>query len=170
MAMDTMTVDEKAMKAEALKGEGNAFVQSGEYRKALKCYHQAILYCSGLDRSIAYNSEYLTSSQKEKLEKLQVIIYSNMAMCLLKVEKYERAVSVCTKALGLSKTNEIKILYRRGLALQKLGKIDNAMKDVRAAMDLNPKDQAIRGTYKELHALQREEAKQEGAIFQGLFI
>ncbi|NXP81941.1 SPAG1 protein, partial [Ramphastos sulfuratus] len=83
-------------KFKTLKAEGNDFVRMGKYEEAVKKYSE----CMQL------NTEECT-------------IYTNRALCYLKLYKYEEAKQDCDHVLQLEDSN-IKAFYRRALAYKGL--------------------------------------------------
>ncbi|NWU94413.1 SPAG1 protein, partial [Upupa epops] len=80
----------------ALKNEGNDFVKQGKYEEAVNKY-----------------SECLRLNTEERT------IYTNRALCYLKLYKYEEAKQDCDHVLQIEDSN-IKAFYRRALAYKGL--------------------------------------------------
>ncbi|RVE68197.1 hypothetical protein OJAV_G00090380 [Oryzias javanicus] len=114
-----------------LKDEGNKHFQAGEIDKAIECYTNAIKVC--------------------KDKKLLAVIYRNRSACFLKKESYSNAASDATKAIDVDAA-DIKALYRRCQALEKLGKLDMAFKDVQRCATLEPKNKTFLDTLRRLGA------------------
>ncbi|CAL9708265.1 unnamed protein product [Knipowitschia caucasica] len=114
-----------------LKDEGNKFFQNGDVDKAIECYTKAAKEC--------------------KDKKTLAIIYRNRSACYLKQEKYSCAASDATKAIDVDAA-DIKALYRRCQALEKLGKLDQAFKDVQRCATIEPKNKTFLETLRRLGA------------------
>ncbi|CAL8248899.1 unnamed protein product [Merluccius merluccius] len=114
-----------------LKDEGNAYFQSGEIDKAIESYTKATKLC--------------------KDKKLLAIIYRNRSACFLKKENYTNAASDASKAIDVDAA-DIKALFRRCQALEKLGKLDMAFKDVQRCATLEPKNKTFLETLRRLGA------------------
>ncbi|CAL8329480.1 unnamed protein product [Arctogadus glacialis] len=114
-----------------LKDEGNAYFQSGEIDKAIESYTQAIKLC--------------------KDKKVLAIIYRNRSACYLKKENYTTAASDASRAIDVDAA-DIKALYRRCQALEKLGKLDMAFKDVQRCATIEPKNKTFLDTLRRLGA------------------
>ncbi|KAG7251193.1 hypothetical protein CRUP_023169, partial [Coryphaenoides rupestris] len=121
------------MMAEAnqFKDEGNAHFQAGEMDKAIESYSNAIKLC--------------------KDKKLSAIIYRNRSACYLKKENYTNAACDASKAIDVDAA-DIKALFRRCQALEKLGKLDMAFKDVQRCATLEPKNKTFLETLRRLGA------------------
>uniref|UniRef100_A0A8C2B0R8 Protein unc-45 homolog B n=1 Tax=Cyprinus carpio TaxID=7962 RepID=A0A8C2B0R8_CYPCA len=113
------------------KEEGNKHFQAGEIDKAIECYTKAIKSC--------------------KDKKALAVIYRNRSACFLKKENYNNAVSDASKAIDVDAA-DIKALYRRCQALEKLGKLDMAFKDVQRCATLEPKNKTFLETLRRLGA------------------
>ncbi|XP_033828691.1 protein unc-45 homolog B [Periophthalmus magnuspinnatus] len=114
-----------------LKDEGNKFFQAGDIDKAIECYTNAI--------------------KESKDKKVLAVIYRNRSACYLKKENYSGAVNDATKAIDVDAA-DIKALYRRCQALEKLGKLDMAFKDVQRCATIEPKNKTFLETLRRLGA------------------
>uniref|UniRef100_A0A8C0GPN9 Sperm-associated antigen 1 n=1 Tax=Chelonoidis abingdonii TaxID=106734 RepID=A0A8C0GPN9_CHEAB len=79
-----------------LKNEGNEFVKKGKYREALMKYNECM-----------------------KLNSKECAIYTNRALCYLKLYQYEEAKQDCDHVLQVEVSN-VKAFYRRALAYKGL--------------------------------------------------
>ncbi|XP_030593567.1 protein unc-45 homolog B [Archocentrus centrarchus] len=114
-----------------LKDEGNKHFQAGDIDKAIECYTKAIKVCQD--------------------KKVLAVIHRNRSACYLKKENYANAASDATKAIDVD-AKDIKALYRRCQALEKLGKLDMAFKDVQRCATLEPKNKSFLETLRRLGA------------------
>lgn len=114
-----------------LKDEGNKYFQTGDIDKAIECYTKAIKEC--------------------KDKKVLAVIHRNRSACYLKKENYSSAASDATKAIDVD-ASDIKALYRRCQALEKLGKLDMAFKDVQRCATIEPKNKTFLETLRRLGA------------------
>lgn len=113
----------------SIKNDGNAFVKSGDYSKALGKYNEALEKLKTL------------SSEGRKTE--EIACKSNAAMCLLKLNRYGDAFEMCEGIL-MDNPKHVKGLFRRGQARASLGNKKAALIDIKAAFDLSPEDNAIK--------------------------
>ncbi|XP_037230893.1 protein unc-45 homolog B [Falco biarmicus] len=114
-----------------LKEEGNKYFQANDYEKAVQSYTQAI--------------------KLNKDKALQAVLYRNRAACFLKKEEYAKAASDASRAIDIN-TSDIKALYRRSQALEKLGKLDQAFKDVQKCATMEPRNKNFQETLRRLGA------------------
>ncbi|XP_042647773.1 protein unc-45 homolog B isoform X2 [Tyto alba] len=107
-----------------LKEEGNKYFQANDYEKAAQSYTQAI--------------------KLNKDKALQAVLYRNRAACFLKKEEYAKAASDASR--------DIKALYRRSQALEKLGKLDQAFKDAQKCATIEPRNKNFQEALRRLGA------------------
>ncbi|XP_075069980.1 sperm-associated antigen 1 [Mixophyes fleayi] len=98
----------------SLKQEGNDYVKKARYREAMKKY-----------------TECLTLNPEE------CAIYTNRALCYLKLCQYEDARNDCDCALQRNASN-IKALYRRAQAYKGLENYQDCATDLRKVISLDP--------------------------------
>ncbi|XP_069778170.1 protein unc-45 homolog B isoform X2 [Narcine bancroftii] len=113
-----------------LKDSGNEFFQNKDYEKAIECYTTAI--------------------QLTKDKKVLATLYRNRAACHLKKENYVPAASDASKAIDVD-SSDIKALFRRSQALEKLGKLDQAFKDAQRCVTMEPKNKTFQETLRRLN-------------------
>ncbi|KAM6899549.1 sperm-associated antigen 1A [Xenentodon cancila] len=110
---------DEARKKEArftlLKQEGNALVQKGLFQEALEKYSDCLL-----------------------IKPDECALYTNRAICLLKLNRFEEAKQDCDSALQLDPTNK-KAFYRRALAFKGLQDYLSASSDLQEVLQLDPK-------------------------------
>uniref|UniRef100_A0A8C8AH88 Protein unc-45 homolog B n=1 Tax=Otus sunia TaxID=257818 RepID=A0A8C8AH88_9STRI len=114
-----------------LKEEGNKYFQANDYEKAVQSYTQAM--------------------KLNKDKALQAVLYRNRAACFLKKEEYAKAASDASRAIDIN-TSDIKALYRRSQALERLGKLDQAFKDAQKCATIEPHNKNFQETLRRLGA------------------
>ncbi|CAN9513305.1 unnamed protein product [Ophioblennius macclurei] len=114
-----------------LKDQGNKHFQAGEFDQAIECYTKAIKAC--------------------KDKKVLAVIHRNRSACYLKKENYSNAASDASRAIDVDAA-DVKALYRRCQALEKLGKLDMAFKDVQRCATIEPKNKTFLETLRRLGA------------------
>ncbi|XP_036922584.1 protein unc-45 homolog B [Sturnira hondurensis] len=121
---------EAEAEAVQLKEEGNRHFQLQDYKAATKSYSQAL--------------------KLTKDKALKATLYRNRAACGLKTESYAQAASDASRAIDID-SSDIKALYRRCQALEHLGKLDQAFKDVQRCATLQPQNQNFQETLRRLN-------------------
>ncbi|XP_011646463.1 peptidyl-prolyl cis-trans isomerase FKBP4 [Pogonomyrmex barbatus] len=77
-----------------------------------------------LDKQLEYN-----------INDLRLALYNNMAICHLKQKNYQHVLTLCTKVLDKD-GNNVKALYRRGMAYGNMGDNEKAVADLKAVLIL----------------------------------
>uniref|UniRef100_A0A8C8VLD3 Protein unc-45 homolog B n=1 Tax=Pelusios castaneus TaxID=367368 RepID=A0A8C8VLD3_9SAUR len=114
-----------------LKEEGNKYFQANDYENAIHSYTKAM--------------------KLTKDKSLQAVLYRNRAACFLKKESYAQAASDASRAIDIN-ASDIKALYRRSQALERLGKLDQAFKDVQRCATIEPRNKNFQETLRRLGA------------------
>uniref|UniRef100_A0A287A5I7 Unc-45 myosin chaperone A n=1 Tax=Sus scrofa TaxID=9823 RepID=A0A287A5I7_PIG len=112
----------QANSVEQLRKDGNELFKCGDYEGALTAYTQA------LD---------LGATPQD-----QAVLHRNRAACHLKLEDYDKAESEASKAIDKD-GGDVKALYRRSQALEKLGRLDQAVLDLQRCVSLEPKNKVF---------------------------
>uniref|UniRef100_UPI00398EB523 protein unc-45 homolog B isoform X2 n=1 Tax=Pristiophorus japonicus TaxID=55135 RepID=UPI00398EB523 len=114
-----------------LKEKGNECFQNKDYDKAIEYYTKAI--------------------QLTKEKKVLATLYRNRAACHLKKENYVPAASDASRAIDID-ASDIKALFRRSQALEKLGKLDQAFKDVQRCVTMEPNNKTFQEILRRLNS------------------
>lgn len=77
---------------------------------------------------------------------LKYILYNNMAECQLIRKNYEHVVTLCSKVLNKD-LNNVKALYRRGVAYGNLKDYEKAIGDLKIVISLKPDDKKARENF-----------------------
>ncbi|XP_078383577.1 sperm-associated antigen 1-like [Oculina patagonica] len=116
---DSSTLD-PAVRFSHCKDQGNSFVKQNRYEEAVKCYTECI-----------------------ELDPENVAVYTNRALCYLRLDQHELAIEDTTEALRLQPEN-VKALFRRALAKKALFQYDSAARDLFALQKIEPKNAAAK--------------------------
>ena len=153
---DEMSPVESLELAKRLKTEGTEFFQNKKYQDAVTKYEDA--------------ANYAVNEGSDEERALYVSCSLNVAMCNIKLKEWGGAVKACTSVLVMdNEANNIKALYRRGLARINLGLLQEAKEDLMVVYNEDPKNKDVRkalASIKEAHA---ENKKKEKAAFGGIF-
>ncbi|XP_072459496.1 sperm-associated antigen 1 [Notamacropus eugenii] len=110
----------------ALKEEGNEFVKKGKYKEAVDKYSE----CLEINHS-------------------ECVIYTNRALCYLKLCQFEEAKQDCDGALEIEEAN-VKALYRRGLAHKGLKNYQESFNDFNKVLLIDPNVSEAKKELKEI--------------------
>ncbi|KAN0061716.1 hypothetical protein ACQY0O_005708 [Thecaphora frezii] len=139
------------------QAQGNSCFTSGDIRGALRHYHTAVLYLSGLDQMglgsmlgqiggggddgdvspVRENDAPETLHHKVHLSK----VYSNMAACHIKLDNYPRAIDAADKADKADPFNA-KASFRKAQALRLGGSLHQAIDVLQKAAERYPREKA----------------------------
>mmetsp|Transcript_40967 Transcript_40967/g.49719 ORF Transcript_40967/g.49719 Transcript_40967/m.49719 type:complete len:195 (+) Transcript_40967:169-753(+) len=157
------------------KEAGNTAFKEGDYKTAMRCYHEIFLYISGLDKSKAgaptpEGTRLLTDEEKTTIKALEMSHHLNLAAIYLKLEKFSKCEAACSSVLKLEgEASNIKALFRRGKARSELGDLDGASEDLTKAGELDSADKNIQREQQILaRRLKQHEAK-EKKRYAGMF-
>ncbi|WFD19671.1 protein-serine/threonine phosphatase [Malassezia caprae] len=118
--LSTLSKEERVKKSSDLKSEGNKFFLQGHYEEAKHLYTQAI-----------------------KLDPTVTALYSNRAMCELKMEQHGLAIADATKAVELDSTFA-KAYYRRASAHLSILDPKAALPDLKMVLKLEPRNAQVK--------------------------
>ena len=160
------------IKATNLKEQGNQEFKEGELDKAARSYRRGVASLKKLNNN---------NTGDEQVKALLVTLYTNLSTVLFKSQKYRVSAEVSGKAIGVLKNNEdnnnnsnapahVKALYRRAVANRKLGNLDEARQDLRAAVAMDASNIACKkelaSIKKELEAAKENQKKALSKAFQ----
>ncbi|XP_048337994.1 protein unc-45 homolog A isoform X2 [Sphaerodactylus townsendi] len=115
--------------ASGLRRAGNEHFQAGRYEEALEAYARALsLGPPAADRAA---------------------LHRNRAACHLKRGDFARAEQDASRAVDAD-PGDVKGLFRRSQALQQLGRLDQALSDLRRCVSLEPKNRALQEALRDL--------------------
>ncbi|CAO3650140.1 unnamed protein product [Mucor fragilis] len=118
----------RAEKAEAEKAKGNEYFGKKDYKNAILHYGKAV----DLDPTVP-------------------VYFVNRAMAYLKTNSFLEAEKDCSRGLQLQPKN-VKALWRRGIALRELGRMNEARKDFETGLTIEPSNKSLLDELKKLPA------------------
>jgi|EP01033_Poteriospumella_lacustris_P001524 tetratricopeptide (TPR) repeat protein len=104
--------EEKIRKCEQYKILGNYLFEEGMFDRAAKQYQTAIGFY-----------EYIFPEDpkvQEDVDSLRIKCLCNLALCLIRLKEFRKAVEVCSSVIEADPHNYPKAFFRRGLAHKKL--------------------------------------------------
>ena len=151
-----------------LKDEANALVAQKEYKKACRLYRRVFGCVNGIvARSKEDMAKFVSPNERataeEVKEAIQLLtaVYSNLALCYLKLEDPERAMEMAHQAVQRDPEN-VKALLRLGIASTMMKKWDQAKTSLLKAHGIEPDNATIKkeiGVFKEAYSAWDQEQK-----------
>jgi len=130
------------------KETGNALFKRGDTEGAIA------QWLSGREKLDGLNVEGTGDPQTKAL---LLALHTNIAMGMSKMQHWKEAVSSASSAIDLDSTS-VKALYRRGMALRKMGELDRSKADLTEALRLDP---SLKDAKRELLALRKQEKEEK---------
>ncbi|CAM9548458.1 unnamed protein product, partial [Heterosigma akashiwo] len=149
-----MSDEEKTSEAARLKAEGTELFKEKKYGEAADKYIEA--------------AEYTEDCESDEADTLFTTSNLNAAQCYLSLKNYADAAAKAGEVIKKDPDN-LKALYRRGLARLKMGLTAEAKTDLMAAYKLDNANKEVRRALQELKLALAEAKKREKAAFGGLF-
>jgi valyl-tRNA synthetase len=138
------------IEVQLLKDAANRLFGEQKFTEAESCYQEILTTLNSLEHGV----------EDEKIKELTIIIKSNLAACFLKLASFERAKQECTEVLELDPKN-VKCLLRRAKAHESLENYEEAIKDLKIALEIQPDSDATKESLAKLDELQKTKAKEE---------
>lgn len=129
----------EAMDALSLKEEGNKAYKAGNYDEAIAAYTKAIEMTAGQTNDKA-------------------VFYKNRSACYIKLEKYDKAAKDASAAIDIT-PGDTKALFRLCQSLEKMGRGEEAFKEARKLVHLDPQNTAVQQMLQRLTITITEKAK-----------
>jgi len=159
------------------KDEGNDMFKAQKFDDAIRRYKKAIDHVSRPEMV-----SNLTPDEAEAARKIKVSCHLNSAQCYLKAADtamtsggknaaepfYKKARTSCDDVVSLDSEN-IKGLFRRSLCWEKLGELDNAMKDIKKGLALNADDADLKKSQERLERLLKKQKEGQKKVFSKMF-
>jgi tetratricopeptide (TPR) repeat protein len=158
-----MNDKEKLDHANKLKDMGNTMFKAGNGRRARKKYDQALkVFHAGKEKD-------LSDELQKSLRQLKTSCEANIALIRLKEKNYASVVKHANNALEQDAGN-VKAYVRRGQAHMAKGDHEEAMRDFKKAVELDPKSQTeVSSLMATVNKKLEEHRKKERAAFAGMF-
>jgi tetratricopeptide (TPR) repeat protein len=137
--------------SERLKTEGNRLHGLKEFDQASEKYQRALSNLSAHTSSSAAT--------------LRISCMGNLASCYLQLRKWDDCIQQCNNVLGFDASNR-KALYRRGQALTAVGRADEAVRDLKKALELSPESEKPTIKEKLEEALQKQHHAARGIVIE----
>lgn len=98
MSEDRTTL-EKIKEAEEFKIKGNEFFKQKEFVKALRAYHQALLYVSGIvdkesPMAMYAGKNLISEEDSDRIKEVKFSVWMNMSQVYVFQQKYDKGIEV----------------------------------------------------------------------------
>ena len=185
-------IQEKLKTALAFKDEGNQLYKAKDFKKAMRKYHNAIMYLKGFDNDVHGTPSFLQAASvdpnsdkkippemEQECIKANISIYNNLAACMLASQThnteadFEKVIKYTDIVLELDENND-KALFRKGQALRHIKAYDKAketyekLKSVQANKGQTISKDVMNGLKECQEALEAYE-KKEKDMYQKMF-
>lgn len=122
-------------KAKVIKDEGNKWFRKGNFGQAIITYEKAYQFLSV--------GEPLHDQDVNFMMDLATSLSLNLAACGFKVDDLDKTIIFSSFALDFNPEN-VKALFRRAVVFVKVDRLDDALKDLKHAVELDPNNQEVR--------------------------
>jgi tetratricopeptide (TPR) repeat protein len=110
----------------------------------------------------------IADNPSKEMSQLKSVCHLNLAACQLKLERYKHVVANCSVVLSVDENN-IKGLYRKGLALFHLGELEEARNVVQRALSVEPKNSSCNELLKQIRVKIKEQDRKMAETFKFMF-
>ncbi|KAJ2352579.1 hypothetical protein IWW50_005428 [Coemansia erecta] len=164
---------EKMAKGLEFKKQGAEKFKAGEFDKALRQYHYALLHLRGLnDNPMTVGSNRDPENIKEEditeLEKEISLINSNMALCQLRLGRLDQITRCANAALKANPFNK-KAKFRLAQGLIREGAIIKATKLLEELEKDSPNDPAYAAERRQIEHKEKQSEGKQRKEFAGMF-
>lgn len=126
------SAEEKYAVALRYKGRGTELFKDS---RIVDAFHKFSKACKLLITLEPITDLELDQHLENNISDLRFALYNNMAICQLKQKNYQHVITLCTKVLDKDKNN-VKALYRRGVAYGRMGDNEKAITDLKVVLTL----------------------------------
>lgn len=159
--LDFSSISEKELLIHLNKkrGRGNDLFQRKEFSLAVHSYSRAV----NMMRN--YQDEQSIKDLSSEMTDLWIRCLNNLAAAQLKIEMYDEALESVLSVLRVDPVN-VKALYRCGKVYLIKGELDDAIKNLQMAANLNPEEKAIHAELQKALRKRDQEREQERALYK----
>lgn len=137
------TPEEKYEIALKYKERGIQIFQKTHYVDAFHKFSKACKILITLEPIIDLK---LNANLLKDIENLRTLLYNNMAECHVHRKNYEHVITLCNKVLDRD-VNNVKALYRRGIAYGNLQNYENSVDDLKKVLSLEPNNSLVKAKF-----------------------
>lgn len=142
------TIEEFIQQADKLKSKGNELFRKGLIEQAEAVYSEILESLGDLEPE---------EDEVNKVNAIKLLCHLNLSACFIRLKEFHSAKVNCDDALRMAPKN-VKALFRRAQALCGIGEYDSSIKDIKKAIELDPKDEVLQ---RELKIIEQRKAQYE---------
>lgn len=154
-----LTDEERRDRATEMKEAGTVLFKAGKFDEAAVKYESAA--------EIVFDDEEGEHVPDDD-QALYISCCGNAAMCYIKLGDWSSAIHACKKVLDVDKDN-VKALYRRGVAKMRCGLFKESKADLMAAHNIDKSNKDVRKSLAQLKEAMTNSKKKEKAAYSGMF-
>ena len=157
-----LSVDERLKESQRVKAAADKLFKKGMFERAHNKYKAATNFVEPV------------KDDEDNFKGQLVVLYRNMSLCNFKVKKFLESAEDAEKVLGIS-PGDVKALFRRALAKRETRNYEQAIDDLKKAIELVKvkKDEEslklFNGELVEIVRLNREMMERERELYLGIF-
>ena len=155
-----MNTAEKLEYAKKKKEEGNSFFKAGKINVACKRYELGL-------NAVKYASDW-EDKEKEEAKDLEVFLNLNIAASKSKLKDWKEACKHADNALK-QRPNNIKALYRKGIALSGLDDWNEAKQVFNKGLEIDPENKDIKRELTRLEKKIKLQNEKDRKMYQRMF-
>ena len=144
---------------------GNELYNNGEYRAALKELSRAVNLLKAFPKSL---KKSLTPEQTQTLHHYEVVINNNYAMNCIKAGETYDAQKHLAHVLQID-PNNVKALYRKGIVEMKIANFEEARKNFKKCLEINPNDAESKKMLWQVDQKRANSKRKEMKMFEKIF-
>ncbi|KAK6168345.1 hypothetical protein SNE40_020899 [Patella caerulea] len=149
---------------DAVKAIGTEQIKKQNYELAKKKYEKALKYIHTILDEMS-----LTEEEENEIGRSHVLsLLLNLALCCLKLKKYDEVNENCIEALEIDATNA-KALFRRAQACSAAQNWDEAIIHLNAALKSEPNDAGIKKEIHRVHAEKKAYKDNQKKMYSKMF-
>lgn len=143
-----------------IKESGNYYFKNKNYTDAARKYIKTLRY---IDWYKLHNSNFTV----DKIENIRITSILNLAASKLKTHNFREVIELCDQVLTKKKCT--KAFYRRAQAYMAMTEYEKAMRDLNAALSMEPDDLRIRNALEIVRKLKMDYLIEERKNFSKMF-
>lgn len=174
--MDTLTMDQRKKIGDIKKQRGNWWYGRGECTFAIQCYRRALDYLDEVEGGVSApipeddNPEQRakTDTALQQLMEDRINVSNNMAAAQMKLGAYDAALQSLQIVLRCQ-PNNVKALYRKSKVLKAKNDVQEAMKCLQRAKELEPDNTTIQKEIHDINTILKKQKNYEKELAKRMF-